>query len=114
MLIAMTGYGKLPNPWINWACAQFSTPLFENSTTAGTFGINKERIFCGQGSDMYSLTLSQSNATQRFCHPAIADIFQECIFNSSNCGGVWWDENEMYNLTNIASPPHFYSDHCKC
>jgi hypothetical protein len=100
----MTSYGKLPNTWINWACAQFSTPLFENSTTAGTFSINEERIPRGQGSDMYSLTLSQSNATQGFCHPAIPNIFQERIFNSSNYGGAWWNENEMNNLTNIASP----------
>jgi hypothetical protein len=111
LLIAMTGYSSLPNPWINWACVQFSTPLFENSTTAGTFGIDKERIIYGQGSDMYVLTLSQSSATQRFCHPAIADIFQECIFNSSNYGGVWWNENEMYNLTNPVSPLHFSHNH---
>ena len=37
---------------------------------------------------MYSLTLSQSNATQGFCHPAIADIFQECIFNSQETTAV--------------------------
>jgi hypothetical protein len=106
LLIAMTGYSQLPNPWINWACAQFSTPLFENSINAGTFGIEKERIIFGQGSDMYSFTLSVSNAPQRFCHPAVADIFQECLFDSSNYGGVWWNENEMYNLTNLVSPPH--------
>jgi hypothetical protein len=107
LLIAMTGYGNLPNPWINWACEQFSTPLFENSTTTGTFGIEKERIIYGQGSDMYAFTLSQSDAEQQFCHPAIADILQECIISSGNYGGVWWNENEMYNLTNlVCSLPH--------
>jgi len=102
----MTGYGTLPNPWIDWACEQFSTPLFGNSTTIGTFGVAKERIIYGQGSDMYAFTLSQSAAEQQFCHPAIADIMQECIINSGNYGGVWWNENEMYNLTNLVRRLH--------
>ncbi len=79
---------------------------FGNSTSAGIFDIDEERIIYGQGSDMYTFKLFQSNAEQRFCHPAVADILQECIINSSNYGGVWWNDNEMYNLTNLVSSPH--------
>lgn len=55
---------------------------------------------------MYSFILFVSNTPQLFCHPAVADILQECLFDSSNYGGVWWNGDEMYNLTNLVSPPH--------
>jgi hypothetical protein len=106
LLLAMTGYGNLPNPWVDWACSQFPTDIFSNGASPQNFGINtRARVLAGQGSDIYSLTMEQNGVAGRFCHPAIADLFQECVIQGNFYGGVWWNENESYNLTNLVSIP---------
>lgn len=100
LLIAMTGYGKLPNPWIGLACSQFSIELFSGDTLVSGIS-SQERVFTGQGSDLYLLIIEHHNGTARFCNPAITDLFQECVMNGKFYGGRWWNENEIYNLTNL-------------